>query len=239
MSFEHIVKTLSRFVAAVVVFFLAGGIYLSSKGFVLQEDGSIVLVSSAEAQDMSAKVNIPDNIVLPLKHIEGDEKAKITIYEYSSLGCTHCADFHLNIISELIKYYADKGGLRVSYVPFPLDKISMSAALLAECMPKDKYFNFINTLYKKQRDWRLARNPEKVLKKYAALDGLSEEQMEKCLHNDDNAREIFDDRQNGITQLGIRGTPSFVISYNGRNEVVYGVRSFDEVKELIAVMLTK
>ncbi len=236
MSFERILKTISNFVATVVVFFLLGGVYLSSKGFVWQEDGKIVLVANAIAQDDVSKIDtpeIPDNMVLPLRHVEGDENAKITIYEYSSLGCSHCADFHLNVIPELIKYYADKGGLRVAYVPFPLDKQSMDAALLAECMPKDKYFEFVNVLYKKQRDWRLSRNPEKVLKKYAALNGLDKEKMDECLHNDNNAREILDDRQTGITQLGIKGTPSFIISYAGRNEVIYGVRSVKEIEELI------
>lgn len=236
MGFERAIKTLSNLVAVVVVFFLAGGVYLSAKGFVWQEDGNIVLIANASAQDAKvAAPKIPDNMVLPLRHVEGVENAKITIYEYSSLGCTHCADFHLKVIPELIKYYADKGGLRVAYVPFPLDKVSMDAALLAECMPKDKYFEFINVLYKKQRDWKLSRNPEKVLKKYAALDGLPEDKMDKCLHDDDNAREILDNRQTGITQLGIKGTPSFVISYNGHNEVIYGVRSFDEIKDLITL----
>lgn len=242
MNFERSIKTLSNLVASVVVFFLVGGIYLSAKGFVWQDDGKIVLVANALAQNDDAKIaapKIPDNMVLPLKHIEGDVNAKVTIYEYSSLGCTHCADFHLKTIPELIKYYADKGGVRVSYVPFPLDKSSMDGALLAECMPKNKYFEFINVLYKKQRDWRLSRNPEKILRKYAALNGLAEDKMDKCLHNDNNASEILDNRQTGITQLGIKGTPSFVISYNGRNEIIYGVRSIDDIKKLISEQLSK
>lgn len=241
MRFEQIIKTISGFVAGVVVFFLAGGVYLSNKGFVFQDDGSIVLIANAAAQDGGGykAPEIPNNIVLPQEHSEGNVDAPVTLYEYSSFGCSHCADFHLHVLPKIKKEFVDTGLLRLVFVPFPIDKNSMSAALVAECVPEDKYFEFINVLFKKQRDWELSSNPNKVIKQYAALNGLSVDEAEKCLHDDENAREILSNRQNGITQLGIRGTPTFIISSNGRYEQVVNDYSFTAFKDLIESKLPK
>ncbi len=237
MKFEKFIKNTSAFVAAMAVFFLVGGFYLSMKGFVMNPDGSIVLMPQAMAKD--AVQTIPDNIVLPEEHVIGSKNAPVTIYEYSSFGCYHCADFHLDVLPELKKEFVDKGVLKVVFVPFPIDKASMDAALLAECMPKDKYFAFVDLLFKKQREWGLARNPQKVLKQYAALSGINSEKADICLNNDDEAREILMNRQNGISQLGIQGTPSFVISYKGQNELIPGMQSFESFSNIIKQKISK
>lgn len=237
MKFESVVRNLSQFAAAVVIFFMAGGMYLSSKGFVINENGDIVLVPAARAQDDFVPPVIPDNYAFPHKHSLGAADAPVTLYEYSSFGCSHCADFHLNTMPQLKEEFIDKGLLRLVFVPFPIDKSSMNAALLAECVDEDKYFSFVEVLFKKQREWGMARNPNKVLKQYAALSGLPKEKANACLKNDDNAREILSDRQNGLTQLGIQGTPSFVIAANGKSEMIPGVQSYDGFKALIEARL--
>lgn len=233
MKFENIIRNLSRLVAAVVIFFMAGGMYLSSKGFEWTEDGNIVLVRGAAAQNEVATPEIPDNYVLPDDHSIGAKNAPVTLYEYSSFGCSHCADFHLGTVPQLKTEFVDKGLLRLVFVPFPLDKYSMDAAMLAECVDDDKYFALVDVLFKKQREWGLARNPDKVLMQYAALSGLSQDKAALCLKNDNNVREILSNRQNGLTQLKIQGTPSFVLSVGGRNELISGMRSIDTFRELI------
>ena len=124
-------------------------------------------------------------------------------------------------------------------MPFPIDKNSMNATLVAECVADDKYFEFINLLFKKQRDWALSRNPNKDIKQYAALSGVSAEEAEKCLHNDENAREILSNRQNGVAQLGIRGTPTFIISSEGKYEQVVNDYSLSAFRNLITSKLPK
>lgn len=235
MKIERIIKNLSFTVAAIVVFLLTGGMYLSGKGFVMQDDGQIILMNHANAQDNvppTAPI-IPDNTVLPTNHVIGSSDAPITLYEYSSFGCSHCADFHLQILPKLQSEFIDKGLLRISFIPLPADKSSMDAALLAECVPSDKYFEFIEMLFKKQRRWGLNRDPQKVLKQYAVLYGVPENKTDSCLHNDDNAREIISNRQNAISTLGIRGTPSFVISWNGHNELISGLKPYNTLKDII------
>lgn len=240
MKFERIIKKLSSFVAAVVIFFMAGGVYLSSKGFQMMEDGSIVLVRPVAAQeDLTDLPDIPDNFVLPDEHSLGDKSAPVTLYEYSSFGCSHCADFHLHTLPKLKEQFVEQGKLRIVFVPFPIDKESMDAALLAECVEEDKYFPFVEVLFKKQREWGLSRKPDKVLKQYAALSGLPKEKAEACLKNDDNAREILSNRQNGISQLGIQGTPSFVISSQGKSEMLPGIHSYESFAALIEAKLSE
>lgn len=239
MTFEKFIKKMSEWVAAVVVFFLAGGMYLSQKGFVW-DNGEIVFVGNAKAQEQMIEYQppvIPDNFVLPDEHSVGKADAPVVLYEYSSFGCSHCADFHNETLPKLKKKYAEKGLLRVVYVPFPIDKISMDAALLAECVPADKYFDFVDLLYKRQREWLLSRNSLDVLAKFAKLNGVGAEKIDGCLKNDEVAREILANRQTGITQLGIQGTPSFVLSHEGKSELISGVRSYEEFKELISSKL--
>lgn len=237
MKFENIIKNTSSFIAAVVVYLMAAGMYLSAKGFIIDGNGDIVL--NAVAQDIAAPEpkKIEVNYVLPDGPSMGDEKAPVTIYEYSSFGCSHCADFHLSTLQQIKEKYIDKGLVRLVFVPFPIDKSSMDAALLAECVDKDKYMAFAEVLFKKQREWGFARDPQKVLKQYAALSGVSPENADACLHNDENARQILENRQNGMTQLGIQGTPSFIIAANGEREMLPGAPSLERLDEIFAQKL--
>ena len=110
----------------------------------------------------------------------------------------------------------------------------MNAALLAECVAPDKYFSFAEVLFKKQRDWSIAFDPQKVLIQYAALSGINNDKAAACLKDDITAARILKDRETGLKELKISGTPSFVISSRKRNDMVYGYRSFDFFDSLIA-----
>ena len=238
MKFEQIIKTFSASVAGILVYLLAGGFYLQSKGFVSDPEGGFVLANNAYASEIKApQKEIPLNYAFPQNHVMGENTAPVTLYEYSSFGCFHCADFHLQVLPELKKEFVDKGLLKVVFVPLPLDKNSMDAALLAECVDEGKYFSFIEVLFKKQRDWGMAFNPQKVLMQYAALSGLDNEKAKACLKNDATAERILKDRQAGLSDLGISGTPSFVVSSKSDNELVEGFKSFDEFASIIQAHL--
>ena len=221
--------------AAVVVFMLVSGMYLSSKGFVYdKENKSFVLIKQAEAKEINAEPKeIPVDFGFPQDHVIGDEKAKVTLYEYSSFGCTHCADFHLESLPEIVKKYVDTGLLKVSFVPFPLDKNSMDAALLAECVDKGKYFAFADVLFKKQRDWGLSFNPQKTLVQYAALSGLNKEKAELCLRNDITAAMILQNRKDALEKLGLQGTPTFFVASDKKIDAIYGIKPLAEFYKII------
>ncbi len=236
--FEQIIKKVSSIIAGIVVFSIAGGVYLSSKGFEWNGKDGFVLVSKAYAADVRADEdgatrNVPNNFGFPKDHVIGDENAKVTLYEYSSFGCFHCAEFHLTVLPEIKKHYIDKGLLKVVFVPMPLDKNSMDGALLAECVDGDKYFSFVDVLFKKQRDWSLAFNPQKVLLQYAALSGLGNEKAQVCLKNDVVAARILKDRKDGLDILKIQGTPSFFVSSSKGNEAIDGLRPYEDFARVI------
>jgi len=159
MNFEQLIKTISASIAAIIVYILAAGFYLGAKGFVMGPDGVPVLVKNARAN--TQKVN--SNIVLPEGRILGDVSAPIAIYEFSSFGCYHCAEFHLKTLPKIKTEYIDNGVVKLVFVPFPLEAKSMQATMIAECINNDKYFDFVNLMFKKQREWGLSRKSEEVI----------------------------------------------------------------------------
>lgn len=234
MSFEKIIGRISSIAAFVVVYLLASGIYLSSKGFQMGPDGSITLVKSAYAIDKDAVgKKISTDVLIPWGRSVGKDSAKVTIYEYSSYGCTHCAHFQLKTLPEIQKEFIDTGLVRLVFNDFPLEQRSMQASLLAHCFEGAKFFKVSDLLFEKQREWSLAAKPEEMFKKYGYLNGLTEETFDKCMKDKETAQEIMNGRQFAITHLGISGTPSFVISSEKGREVVYGAPDYDALAALI------
>ena len=240
MSFENIIKKVSSFIAAFIVFFIAAGMYLSWKGFIMQPDGKIVLVKQAQAsttedgfEDISTPIAKNVALSLPKGPILGSPKAPLTLYEFSSFGCSHCADFHLNMLPKLEKDYISQGKLNVIFVNFPLERKSMQGALIAKCIPNDNYYEFIKTAFKNQREWYFSSSSEKVFADYAALNGLSREKALKCLRDDNNAKDIIEIRQQAIDRLKINGTPSFLLTSGKEREVIYGVPDYRSLQKLL------
>lgn len=232
---ENFIKKISASLAIIVIFLLASSFYLSFKGFVYDEEkGFLLKEARASVPEEEEKVkDIPLNYAFPQDHVLGDEKAKVTIYEYSSFGCSHCADMHLEVLPELVKKYVDNGSVKIVFVPLPLEKNSMDAALLAECVAKDKYFDFANLLFKKQREWMLSFDTQKILRQYAALSGVGEEKAKICLKDDKTAARILGDRKAGLSDLGIKGTPSFIVSSKKGNDMLSGAQSLEVMGKII------
>lgn len=234
MKFENFIKKCSAIAAGLVVFFMAFGMYMSLKGYVMNPDGSIVLINNAQASEkVSADGKIAPNLLIPWGPQLGSNKAKVTIYEFSSFGCYHCAQFQLKTLPKLQENYINKGLVRLIFDDFPLDKNSMQASLLAHCFSGNKFFRVADMLFEKQREWGSTSNPKEVFLKYAYLNGLKQEDAEKCLADKAKAEEIMEIRQFGIANLGISGTPSFVISSVKGREVIYGAPDYETFEALI------
>ena len=229
---ENLIKKISSTLSLIIVFFISAFFYFNFKGFAYI-DGRIVLIrpeASAATKNGIAHV-LPSNLAINVsqKFALGSTDAPLTLYEYSSLGCPHCSDFHLDILPKLKTEYIDSGLLRVIFVNFPLDKKSMKAAMVSNCMTYENYFGFLNRLFERQRFWWLDSDDEQ-LTRYAAEYGLTYDEVQSCMHNDKVAEEIVSNRQEAITRLGIKGTPAFFFHGKDGNEIIYGTPNYDDLK---------
>lgn len=234
MTFENVIKKISQVLAVAFMFFMADGFYLSVKGF-SWVDGQLVLVAPAEAAVSETTVDGGERSPFTMEpsFVLGSAEAPVTIYEFSSLGCSHCAEFHESILPELKKNYIDTGKAKLVFADFPIDEKSMKAAMLARCMPADKYFDFLGLLFKKQLNWGLSFKTEKLLAGYAATEGLSEEKAKACMKDDAVAANIMAIRQDGMEKLGIQGTPSFLVRGAEGEELLPGLPDYETFAAVI------
>lgn len=227
---EKTIRYISTFVTSLLLYVVCAYAYLSFKGFVF-ENGTFTLVGNAHAQsnDMYAELN--KNIAINFNPVYtiGNSDAPLTIYEISSLGCTHCADFHLNILPRLRKDFIDEGKLKIKFVNFPLDRKSMQGALVSQCMPVEARPAFVRTMFERQREWGLAFNAESVIKKIAEENGFNSDEFDTCLQNRELAQNILAERQEAIDKLKVQGTPSFLISSDSNNEILYGIPDYNSL----------
>jgi protein-disulfide isomerase len=161
----------------------------------------------------------------------GDEKAPVTIIEYASMTCPHCAHFHETTYPELKTKYIDTGKVRFIFREFPLDQLAAAGFMLARCSGKDKYFPMIETLFQKQRDWVVQR-PLAPLMTISKQAGLSEQAFNECLKNQQVLDGIEEVRQRG-TKFGVQSTPTFFI--NGK--IYRGALTMAEMEKELAPYL--
>ncbi len=157
----------------------------------------------------------------------GDEKAPVTIIEYASMTCPHCAHFHETAYPELKKRYIDTGKVRFIFREFPLDQLAAAGFMLARCSAQtvgsapsnpevaksaaQRYYAMIETLFAQQKEWVVQR-PLQPLLAIAKQAGLSEQSFNECLKNQQLLDGIEDVRSRASQKLGVNSTPTFFIN---------------------------
>jgi protein-disulfide isomerase len=159
----------------------------------------------------------------------GDPNAPVTIIEYASMTCPHCAHFEETTYPELKKRYIDTGKVRLIFREFPLDPLAAAGAMLARCAGKDKYFPLIETLFRTQKDWVVAKDPITPLLNIAKQVGFTKQSFDQCLSDEKLLAGIEAARQSAADKLGVNSTPTFFI--NG--QVHRGDLSIDEVDKVV------
>ena len=162
----------------------------------------------------------------------GDPKAPVTVIEYASMTCPHCAHFSMTTFPELKKRYIDTGKVYYIFREFPLDELATAGSMLARCSGKDNYFPLIETLFASQRDWVVQR-PRTALLGIVKQTGMSEEAFDACLANQQMAQNIEKVRGDASTKFGVQSTPTFFI--NGK--MVSGDVSIDDMAKEFAPYL--
>jgi protein-disulfide isomerase len=169
------------------------------------------------------------------EHALGNADAPVTIVEYASLTCSHCADFFENTLPDLRKRYIDTGKVRLIFRDFPLDGVALKAAAVANCMPKDEFFPFIGVLYKGLTNWAVSSNPELYLIQYAKLGGLSEDRAKECLSDLTLMDALVKERTEATDKHDIKATPTFIL--NNGEEKITGARGIDDFAPVIDKLL--
>jgi protein-disulfide isomerase len=140
----------------------------------------------------------------------GRADAKVVVIEYASLTCPHCASFHRDVLPEVKKKYIDTGKIRWVYRDFPLDGRATVAAMAARCAPKDRYFPFLDALFKSQEQWARAPDVHVALAPIARLAGLSQADYDACVKNEALVKAIANVANEAQAQFQVKSTPSFV-----------------------------
>lgn len=168
----------------------------------------------------------------PTDHALGAADAPVTIIEYASLTCPHCAQFHNEVLPDLKERYIATGKVRLIYRDFPLDQRALAAATLAHCAGPDRYFGFLDVLFETLDNWARADDLAQ-LKGLGRLAGLSEDEMNACLADEELTDGILQMRLEGQEKHDVSSTPSFVID----GETYAGSRSIEDFAELIEPLL--
>ena len=157
----------------------------------------------------------------------GDPSAPNTIIEYASLTCSHCKDFHLDVLPALKKNYIDIGKVKFIYRDFPLDESALRASMMARCAPVDRYFKYIDMLFMSQSTWN-TNNPMPALERVAKLGGMSQDNFDTCMKNEALFDGILRSRQVASAEFSINSTPTFIINGKKMNQPP-SINQFDKL----------
>lgn len=217
--------------AAVVA---AGGVgaWATLGGRGMAEVGSTLITpSAANAQTSEAPVDTSRVVEM----VQGNPDAAVTVMEFASFTCPHCASFHQNVYPQLKEAYIDTGLIRFVNREVYFDAYGLWAALVARCGGEMRYFGIVEMLYAEQSEWARGTDGGAVaesLRRIGRRAGMSDEELNACLTDRDMATAMMQVYQDGATEYGIRGTPSFVI-----NGTTYSNMSFAEFQAILDPLL--
>jgi protein-disulfide isomerase len=156
--------------------------------------------------DELMKSDLPEIVI-------GKADAPVTIVEYASMTCGHCAAFHNNVLPKLKEKYIDTGKARLVFRDFPLDNIAAAVSMLARCVGGDGSQAFIGEMFKRQQAWAFAPgNPVPRLFEMARQAGFTQATFDKCLTDQKLLEQIEAGRKRASEKFGVNATPTFFIN---------------------------
>jgi protein-disulfide isomerase len=173
-------------------------------------------------------------------HALGNPKAPIRMDEYYSLDCPHCAAFVDETLPQLQANYIDKGKVYLVLHDFPLHEISLRATMLARCVPADRFFPMVETLFKVQRGWVLPTPEASVdaLKQQAKFAGMTDDQITACLNDHGLEDAILAERLDAEKNVGIMATPTFIFNGN-KDDKIEAAGPYEQFQKKLDEMLKK
>ena len=168
---------------------------------------------------------------LPDKQL-GKDDAKVTIVEYASMTCPHCAHFAATTFPDLKKKYIDTGKARYILREFPFDPSAEAGFMLARCA-KDNYFPMVDVLFRQQANWVGVSNTKDALLQISKLAGFTQESFEACLTDQKLLDDVRSVQKRGANEFKVDSTPTFFI--NGKT--YKGAMSIEEMSAIIDPLL--
>mgnify|MGYP000262298735 FL=1 len=169
--------------------------------------------------------------------VVGDKNAPVTIIEYASLSCSHCANFHNNTLEDLIKEYVDTGKARIVFRDFPFNYPALIGSMVLRCIPEDVRYDYMNALFQLQPKWVVRENAKSTQELYKIMQsgGMTKEEFETCTNNVELENTILQALIAAQNEFNIQSTPSFLINGN----LVEGNKSIKEFRQIIDKILSE
>jgi protein-disulfide isomerase len=142
----------------------------------------------------------------------GKPDAPITIVEYASLSCPHCAHFATEVLPKLREKWIDPGKVRLVLRAYPLDEPALRAEMVARCAPAERYFPLVETLFETQDKWVVAKDWHAALERIARLGGIGKKEFDTCLGDKALEDQVAQSRLTAAQQLDVNSTPTFFIN---------------------------
>ncbi len=184
--------------------------------------------SQISTDELLAPGPVPDQTL-------GPADAPVTVVEYASLTCSHCAEFTKETFPEVKKRYIDTGKIRFIFREFPLDQFATAGSMLARCAGEGKYFPVTDAFFDQQDELRAAPEPFVWLQSFAKQLGFTSESFEACLSNQGLMDNIIAVRQRASEKFGVSSTPTFF--FNGK--VRRGGMTIEEFEKELEPLLKK
>ena len=160
---------------------------------------------TVDVAKLMAPGELPDVVI-------GNPDAPVTIVEYASMTCSHCADFAVNTLPTIKKDYIDTGKAKLILREFPFDPRAVAAFMLARCAPDDRRTAMVEVLFHQQDQWARAQNASEALLGIAKLAGFTQESFVACLNDKALQQKVVDTQKRGESEFGVSATPTFFIN---------------------------
>jgi protein-disulfide isomerase len=165
----------------------------------------------------------------------GKPDAAITIVEYASLSCPHCAHFANAVLPKLKQNWIDNGKAKLILRDFPLDEPALRAEMLARCVPPERFYPLVEMMFQTQDKWVIAKDWRDALEKLVRLAGIGKKEFDGCLADKALEDQVVQSRLTAAQQLGVNSTPTFFI--NGKK--FEGEPSIEAFEQLLSGLAAK
>lgn len=196
---------------------------------ILAAAAAMLFAACSEAEPLSTADALKD-------HPIGDPNAPVTMVEYSSLGCPHCADFHANTLPKIKKNYIDTGKVKLIIRDFPLNGPSYAAAMMARCAKPERREKFIEVLFANQETWEMAPDPKAALARIGKLGGMSQAEFDRCTSDKALFKGIQKLQLEAQQKYDVNATPTFIImkSTSSDGEKIEGSQPYEVFEKAFA-----